>query len=194
MSNKSNLQNLIHQTKYNINYQLDHFSIEDINKIVTIIDKSENVYITGVGKSESIAKHICGLFKCIGVKCFFLNILSSLHGDIGTITNKDSVIFISKSGNTDEIISKIPTYKLKKCFLVSFTNYKTCKLNNLCDDHITIPHKDELQLFNENIPTNSCISFLLFFNIVVSFMANRISNEEYAINHSLGTIGEFLKK
>jgi len=47
-------------------------------------------------------------------------------------------------------------------------------------------------LFNDNIPTNSCVSFLLFFNIIVSLMANQLSNEDYSINHTNGNIGTIL--
>jgi len=192
MSNNINLQTLIHQSKYEVNYQLDNFKIETISNIIDIINDSDIVYITGVGKSESIAKHICDLFKCIGIKCFYLNILNSLHGDIGTVTSKDSILFLSKSGNTIELNDKIQYFKLKKCKIVSITNTKESNLSRQCDLNIHIPHKNELQLFNDNVPTNSCVSFLLFFNIIVSLMANQLSNEDYSINHTNGNIGTIL--
>ena len=188
------IQNLINQTKIELNYQLDNINHQNLIYVLSKITEKNIIYISGVGKSESIAIHISSILKSIGVKCFHLNILNSLHGDIGTIEENDLLILLSKSGNTEEIISKINNFKLKKCFILGITMNINSKFKNLCDETIVLPFKTELKLVNDKIPTNSCISFLNFFNIISSLLTSHITMNEYAINHSSGTIGNSLKR
>ena len=188
------IDNLINQSKNEIIYQLNNFNKDDIIYLINIIRKKEIIYFSGVGKSESMAIHISKILKSIGFKCFNLDILNSLHGDIGPINEKDALILFSKSGNTDEIVSKINHFKLKKCLIIGITNNKDSKFINHCDKNIIIPFNKELELFNNIIPTNSCISILMFFNIIIALLANNISLNEYSLNHSYGSIGNSLKK
>lgn len=188
------ITNLINQSRDEVNYILDNLNNEDIIYLVNVIKNKEIIYFSGVGKSESIAIHICRILKSIGFKCFDLNILNSLHGDIGTITENDALILFSKSGNTDEIISKIENFKLKKCLIIGISNNSNNKFDKYCDKSIKIPFNQELELYNNKIPTNSSISILLFFNVIISLLANNISINEYSINHSSGSIGNSLKK
>ena len=108
------IQNLINQTKIELNYQLNNINHQDLIYVLSKITEKNIIYISGIGKSESIAIHISSILKSIGIKCFHLSILNSLHGDIGTIQENDLLILLSKSGNTEEIISKINNFKLKK--------------------------------------------------------------------------------
>lgn len=185
------IKDLILQSKNEIEYQLNNLNEEDILLLTSRIRSHDIIYITGIGKSESVAIHISNLLKSIGIKCFHLNILNSLHGDIGTIEENDLLILLSKSGNTEELISKIESFRLKKCSIIGITNNEYAELHDLCNDTITLPFCNELN--NKKIPTNSCISFILFFNIIISLLSTNITKDTYLINHSAGSIGESLK-
>ena len=80
-----------------------------------IITSQNNIYILGVGKSETISLHLTNLLKSIGIKVFNLNVLNALHGDIGTLNENDLVIMFSKSGNTFELLELSKFIKKKKC-------------------------------------------------------------------------------
>jgi arabinose-5-phosphate isomerase len=190
------IQQLIRQSENETTFQLKNMSLHyhDILYLTEAIPKYDHIYFTGVGKSDTLCQHVVCLLKSIGIKAFHLNIVNSLHGDIGTIGKNDAVIFLSKSGNTEEIISKITHIQQKKCFCISITNHADCKLKDICNKHISLPFQNELHIFNSHVPTNSCISFMLFFNIVVSMLSANIRSEDYAINHYHGSIGSSLKK
>ena len=68
-------------------------------------NKTNNIYICGVGKSLNIAQHTCSILNSIGIKCFLINPLNSIHGDVGYLKKNDMVLFYSKSGNTKEIVN-----------------------------------------------------------------------------------------
>jgi arabinose-5-phosphate isomerase len=68
-----------------------------------IINSKGNVVITGIGKSGDIAKKIAATFSSIGIFSYFLHPSDALHGDLGRLKNDDVIIFISHSGETEEL-------------------------------------------------------------------------------------------
>ena len=86
---------------------------ESFERAVGIIDKSNKVVVTGVGKSGSIARKIAATFSSIGVPSIFLHPVDALHGDIGQVQAGDSALFLSKSGSTVDIIKLMP-YLVKR--------------------------------------------------------------------------------
>ena len=65
----------------------------------------KRVVITGIGKSAIIAMKISATLNSTGSKSIFLHLGDGLHGDIGVVGKDDIVICISKSGESDEIIT-----------------------------------------------------------------------------------------
>ena len=199
------VNNLVSKFKMNIDTILQNIDLE-MQNIKTYFPKKEtlfladkiskcqnNIYILGVGKSETIGIQLCNLLKSIGIKVFTLNVLNALHGDIGTLKENDIVIMFSKSGNTSEIVSLLDYIKLKKCLTWGICCHKESKFKKLCDFNIVIPFIKELE--NEDIktlPTNSCFSQLIFCNILTLLVTN-ISISNYKNNHPAGNIGSNLK-
>ena len=75
----------------------------------------------GVGKSGHIANKTSATLSSTGSPAFFINAAEALHGDVGAITKKDSVIIFSHSGESDEVINLLPTLKDVKCNVFSIT-------------------------------------------------------------------------
>ena len=194
--NKKN--DIISFIKKEVNYQLDNFNIEDIEnfcKLILEVNKNNNIYLTGVGKSENIAKHCCELLKSISIKSFFINPINLLHGDIGTIMKDDLIILFSNSGNTKELISIIPFLKARECKVCGICCNKNSKFKDECDIVLVTPFKKENYGEIDYIPTNSSISHLLFTNILVFKLIelSKISLIKYKNNHPAGNIGSHLK-
>ena len=75
----------------------------------------------GVGKSGHIANKISATLSSTGSPAFFISAAEALHGDVGAITKKDSVIIFSHSGESDEVINLFPTLRNIKCNVFSVT-------------------------------------------------------------------------
>jgi arabinose-5-phosphate isomerase len=60
--------------------------------------------------------------------------------------------------------------------------------------HLLLPFNKEISGKINKIPTNSCMSQLIFSNILVSLLKRNINLDEYIINHSAGNIGNDLLK
>ena len=63
-----------------------------------------NIIITGVGKSGFIAKKIASTMTSTGTPATFIHPVSASHGDLGLIQKKDSLIILSKSGKSKELL------------------------------------------------------------------------------------------
>lgn len=186
---------ILQEIKDEFYYQINNFNINDIYKLAEIIKKSlGNIYLCGVGKSGNIAKHCCDLFKCISYSSFYFDILNSTHGDIGTLKNKDIILLFSNSGDTSEIINIIPLFKEIGCKIIGICSNKNSKFSELCDENLIIPFNKEISGIINKIPTNSCMSQLIFSNILVSILKENISQNKYKQNHLGGIIGKSLLK
>lgn len=81
----------------------------DFENAVNFIFKSKGrVIITGIGKSAIIANKIVATMNSTGTPAIFMHAADAIHGDLGNIQQEDTVICISKSGNTPEIKVLVP--------------------------------------------------------------------------------------
>ena len=177
---------------------IQKFPEQDILKLKKdIITSQNNIYILGVGKSETISLHLTNLLKSIGIKVFNLNVLNALHGDIGTLKENDLVIMFSKSGNTFELLELSKFIKKKKCKIWGVCCEFESLFNKICDEVIVLPLIKELEGKTiKTLPTNSCLVQIIFSNILTILIEKEISLtlEGYRNNHPAGSIGNKLKK
>lgn len=61
------------------------------------------VIVTGVGKSGLVGRKIAATLTSTGTPATFLHPVEGLHGDLGIVSRDDAAIFISKSGETEEL-------------------------------------------------------------------------------------------
>jgi len=186
---------VIQEIKKEVNYQLENFNMKEIDYLVDMIKNlNSNIFFMGVGKSGNLAKHCCDLLKSISLNTFYLDTLNSIHGDFGALKENDILFMFSKSGNTKELVELIPLFKNKKVFIIGICCNASSKFSKLCDYNVKLPHISEISGEINKIPTNSCLSQLLFSNIIVSKMKDRITLTDYKNNHPAGSIGNELKK
>jgi arabinose-5-phosphate isomerase len=79
------------------------------------------VVISGIGKSAIIASKIVATLNSTGTPAIFMHAADAIHGDLGTIQEHDTVICISKSGNTPEIKMLVPLIKKGGNTLIGMT-------------------------------------------------------------------------
>jgi len=184
---------LIDLIKTEAMYQLNGIDINELNKIVEIIN-GKNIFFTGIGKSGNMAFHISSLLKSVSQKSYYLDPTNSTHGDIGTIKKDDVVFFLSKSGNTIELLNLIILLKERGCITIGLVCDDYSKFKEICNICLKLPFQNEITGNINNIPTNSCMAQLFFGNLLVSLLKEKISLGEYKTNHPAGNIGDKLKK
>lgn len=174
--------------------------------------KFPHFILAGVGKNWYICEKVEKTFVSMGLKCTALDCTHALHGDLGLITLTDEpkiIIFISKSGTTDELIKlvKICNYlknenKIKNSLFVSFyLNVEAAKkYNDLYDiclhPDITKYNGMHLSEFDSRnlVPSLSINIMQLTLDSlgVALFEADKELMENYKYNHLAGNNGKML--
>lgn len=147
-----------------------------------------NIFMAGVGKNSTLARHISDTLKSISIRSFYFSTLNCTHGDIGALNSNDLIIFLSKSGNTEELINIISLIKDKKIKTVLVCCNKISLISKNVDYNIDLPNCNETTFM---VPTTSIILFTFFFNMVINLLVyeKKLSIEEYGSNHPAGNIG-----
>ena len=102
-----------------------------------ILGCSGRVVLSGMGKSGHIARKIASTFASTGTPAFFMHPGEASHGDLGMITKEDIVIFFSNSGQSNELISILPTIKRIGAKIVSISGDANSELAKQSNIHIS---------------------------------------------------------
>jgi arabinose-5-phosphate isomerase len=91
------------------------------------------VVVTGVGKSGLIAQKISATFASTGCPSLYLHPTDALHGDLGMVTSQDTVLVLSNSGETEEILRLVPNLVRLGVPIGAITSRKDSRLASLAD-------------------------------------------------------------
>ncbi|MDC0205870.1 KpsF/GutQ family sugar-phosphate isomerase [Nitrospinae bacterium] len=166
---------------------------DDFVNVVHHIDKCQHLVITGMGKSGIIGKKIASTFSSLGLPTLFIHAAEASHGDLGMIVKNDTVIAISNSGETEEILKLLPSFKRINCTLVAITGKPKSTLAK-CSDYVLNVGVQEEACSIDLVPTASTTATLALGDaLAVAFMELRgIQEEDFAQNHPGGTLGRRL--
>ena len=85
---------------------------EDFARAVECIARSDGrVIVSGAGKSGLVGRKIAATLTSTGTPATFLHPADSVHGDLGIVDETDVAILISKSGESDEVLSLLDHLK-----------------------------------------------------------------------------------
>ncbi len=106
---------------------------EAADQLIRAADSRQSVIVTGVGKSGIIARKIAATLRSTGTSAHFLQPSEALHGDLGMIGRGDTVLALSSSGETDELLRLLPTLKRLGVRLIVFCSCATSTLAEASD-------------------------------------------------------------
>src|ERR1700734_2942147 len=86
-----------------------------------LLNCSGRVVVMGMGKSGHIGRKTASTLASTGTPAFFVHPGEASHGDMGMITQKDVVLALSNSGETDELLTILPTIKRQGIPLIAMT-------------------------------------------------------------------------
>ena len=67
------------------------------------------VIVSGMGKSGLVGQKIAATLASTGCPSFFLHPAEALHGDLGMVTAQDTVLLLSNSGESEEVLRLVPS-------------------------------------------------------------------------------------
>lgn len=166
----------------------------EITKVTDLIlDSKGKVVVTGIGKSGLIGKKIAATLASTGTSAIFMNSAEGLHGDLGMISPEDVVLAISNSGNSDEIVSLIPSIEKIGVKIVAMTGNRNSKLGKAADYILNIGVTREACPLNL-APMSSTTSTLVMGDALAAILIKRrdFRPENFAVYHPGGSLGKRL--
>ncbi|SDS24936.1 arabinose-5-phosphate isomerase [Gillisia sp. Hel1_33_143] len=158
-----------------------------------IYNSKGRVIITGIGKSALIATKIVATLNSTGTPSIFMHAADAIHGDLGTILPDDTVICISKSGNTPEIKVLVPLIKNFHNKLIGITGNPDSFLG-LQSDFVLNAYVEKEACPNNLAPTTSTTAQLVLGDALAVCLLNLrgFSSKDFAKYHPGGALGKKL--
>lgn len=149
--------------------------------------------ITGIGKSAIIGKKIVATLNSTGTIATFLHSTDAIHGDLGIIHPDDTILCISKSGNSPEIQTLLPILNKFGNTLIGMTANSSSILAKNCQYLIYTPVEEEADK-NNLAPTCSTIAQMAMGDAIAMCLAelNQFDREKFAKYHPGGQLGKEL--
>jgi arabinose-5-phosphate isomerase len=164
---------------------------ESFAKAVDMINQSNRVVVSGVGKSGLIAKKIAATFSSIGVSSSFLDPVDALHGDIGMVQEGDVAILLSKSGSTEEISRLVPYLKMRKTLIIGLVGNLQSYIGRSSDVVLDASVRREACPFNLAPTSSTTVALAIGDALAIALMKVReISIDDFSRLHPLGQIGK----
>ena len=167
---------------------------ENFAKAVQLIaQNSGRVIVSGMGKSGAIGKKIASTLASTGTTAAFMHPAEGVHGDLGMILKTDVVLAISKSGETEELIHLLPSFRRLDVPIISMTGNKNSTLAKYSYTTLDISVKEEA-CPNDLAPTASTtVTLAMGDALAVALLESRgFSAEDFALLHPGGSLGKKL--
>lgn len=167
---------------------------EQFEKSVDLLyECTGRVIVSGVGKSGVIGRKIAATLCSTGTPAVFLHASDGIHGDLGLVQNNDVVIWISKSGNSEEFKSSFPVFKRIGVAIIAMTGNTKSNLDKKSDVTLDVSVKEEA-CPNDLAPTASSTATLAMGDaLAIAVLKKRnFSREDFAYLHPGGSLGKQL--
>lgn len=154
---------------------------------------NSQIVFCGVGKSGLIAQKLSSTFASLGLRSIFLHPVEALHGDLGRITENDGIVFLSKSGNTEEIIKLLPFLSNPKDNLIALVGNTSNEIAQACGIIVDCSVEKEACINNLAPTTSSTVALAIGDAMAVLYESVvNLSKEGFAKNHPGGILGKSL--
>lgn len=158
-----------------------------------VLDCEGRVVCMGMGKSGHVARKIAATLASTGTPAFYVHPGEAGHGDLGMITDRDVVLALSYSGESDEILMVLPVLKRQGNRLVAMTGRPQSTMAREADLHLDVSVPAEacpLAL----APTSSTTASLAMGDAlaVALLEARGFTSEDFARSHPAGALGRRL--
>jgi arabinose-5-phosphate isomerase len=151
------------------------------------------IAVMGIGKSGHIARKIAATLASTGSPAFFVHPAEARHGDIGMITQDDVIVVVSKSGETEEIISLLPFIKRLDIPLITITGKMSSTLAQMANVNLDVSIEKEACPLGLAPTTSTTVALVMGDALAIAILEKRgFTENDFALSHPGGTLGRKL--
>ena len=162
--------------------------------VKTILNTKGRIILSGVGKPGYLARRVAATFSSTGTPALFVHADEASHGDLGMITEKDTVILLSNSGSTKELNDIIAYCKRFDITLIGITRNPNSFLAQAANIAVVLENIEQTNIVDS--PTTSEIMILSYLDAVATALINakHFNKDNFKIFHPGGKLGSTLLK
>lgn len=151
------------------------------------------VIVTGVGKAGLIGQKIVATLASTGTRSHFMHPTEARHGDLGCIGPEDVVLVLSNSGESEELITLIPSLKMLRVPVIAVTRDSDNSLARLADVVLRVgKHQEAGELgLAPSCSTTSMLAIGDALALVIS-QSKGFTARDFATFHPAGSLGRQL--
>jgi arabinose-5-phosphate isomerase len=151
------------------------------------------VVVTGMGKSGHIARKIAATLASTGTPAFFLHPAEASHGDLGMITRQDTVLALSNSGETPELLLLLPHLKRLGVPLIAMTGRAASSLARTATVTLDVSVPEEACPLNLTPTASTTVCLAMGDALAVAVLEARgFTRADFARSHPGGSLGRKL--
>ncbi len=129
----------------NIENAVEYLDEETIEEFENVIISAKNVFVTGAGRSGLAAKAFAMRLMHLGISAYVVGETIS-----PAIYEKDCIIAISGSGETNTIVSAANIAKSRGAKVLAVTSYPDSTLGQLADGYLFVKGRTKQEVDDEN--------------------------------------------
>ena len=171
----------------------DRLGAEFERAIELLLQCPGKVVVTGMGKSGHIANKIAATLASTGTPAFFVHPAELRHGDFGMLEERDIIVALSSSGETQEIKQVLDSIKRLGLKLISLTGNLESSLAKASD--VVLDTAVEREACPLNLaPTSSTTAALAMGDAIALVLMSQkgFEKEDFARSHPGGNLGKQL--
>jgi arabinose-5-phosphate isomerase len=158
-----------------------------------LLSSSGRFVITGIGKSAIIAQKIVATLNSTGTPSLFMHAADAIHGDLGMIQQGDTVMCISRSGDTPEIKVLVPLIKRTGTKLIAMVSNPSSYLGKNADFILHALAEREADSLNLAPTISTTVALALGDALAVCLIECRgFNSKDFAKYHPGGALGKKL--
>ena len=165
-----------------------------IYAVELILAHSGKLIVIGLGKSGHVARGIVATLQSTGTPAVFLHPTEAAHGDLGVCQPGDSVLMISKSGATAELLNLIPALREFGAALVGILGNPSSPLAREMDVVLDASVQREADPEGFTPTASSAVTLAIGHALAITLMQIRgFTAEHFSRLHAGGQLGGKLR-
>lgn len=158
-----------------------------------LLNTEGRIIVMGIGKSGHIARKLAATFASTGSPAFFIHPSEAKHGDFGMISNKDILVVLSNSGETEEILAILPFIKHRGLPLIALTGRPLSTLAKAAAIHLDISVQKEACPLGLAPTSSTTASLVMGDALAIALLQKRgFTAKDFAMSHPGGSLGRRL--
>ena len=166
---------------------------EEMRKAVEALAKAERIAAAGCGHSGIACRHFAHLMCCVERPARFLSPAEAVHGGLGYIKKGDVMLFVSRGGKTDELMTIIDVCKVKGATIIGVTENLESPLAKASDIVLAMKVTKECDKYNCQGTTSFAVTNAIFDALQAAILDyTGYQKMDFALIHPGGAVGKRL--